>query len=131
MYLDKTIQSSAHTFCDLCSADGELSSPFLPLRPGAYLKDRIQRAINEGVSPEAEVGLMYDEDSDDFEVDFRCNITTDPFDIAAAQLAEHPRRVAEAITAAAAASSPPDTSHPDAGGVPVNSTESAPASSDS
>lgn len=63
------------------------------------------RSLQEGVS-EAEVSTMYDEDSDDYNVDWRCNITTDPFDIAAAQIADHPRRVAEAMTASAESSSP-------------------------
>lgn len=105
MYLDKTILFGHECYSMAVDVDGTPVSPFTHPRPGEYLKDRIMRSLQEGVS-EAEVSTMYDEDSDDFNVDWRCNINTDPFDIAAAQIADHPRRVAEAMTASAEASSP-------------------------
>lgn len=84
----------------------DIGSPFSPdyssneelvplVYPGELLSDMIQRAISQGVNPEATVSLQYDEDDSD-EIDPDCDIRTDFF--ALAENAEAQRTASRVMT---------------------------------
>lgn len=78
-----------------------------PPYPSELLSDLIQRALDQGVSPEVTVSLMYD-DADSLDIDPDCDIRTDRFAIAEAS--ERQRSAAKAMSDAAAAATVVDPS---------------------
>lgn len=63
--------------------------------PGELLSDTIARAMDNGVSPEMGAPVIYDED-EEYGIDPDCDIRTDRFLIA--EMAEHQRSAAEAMS---------------------------------
>lgn len=73
-----------------------------PAMPSEMLGDRLLRYQLEGVGPEAEIELSYDDlDDDDFTVDPSCDLRTDPSSEAEYAQNERPRAVAAAMSEAA------------------------------
>lgn len=72
----------------------------LPTYPCELLCTTIQRALIEGVPPDSEVSVMYDDD-ESYLIDPNTDITTDRFLVAELDSQEYARSVSNAMTAAA------------------------------